>query len=268
MLRNMTIGQYYDVDSPVHRLDPRTKMTALLVYMVLLFTAESVGQYVLLALATVVFVCLSKVPAEFVIRGLKPVALLVVITAVLNLLMTRSGDVLVEYGIFKITTGGVRLSLSMAARVMMLVTGSSVLTLTTAPTVLTGGLEKMMAPLSKLKFPSHEIAMMMSIALRFIPTLCEEADKIMKAQTARGVDFSEGGLIKRLKAMTPLLVPLFVSAFRRADDLAMAMETRCYHGGARTSYRELKFKKRDLAAGVLMAFLAAGSLLLRFGVGI
>lgn len=263
MLKDITIGQYYAVSSPVHRLDPRTKLILLVLYMVILFTVKTAAEYVFVVLLTAACVIVSRVPLGFILRGLKPVAVLVAFTAVINLFMTRGGNVLLEVGFIKITENGVYLAASMMIRILLLVTGSSLLTLTTSPMVLTNGLERLMKPLSRFGFPSHEIAMMMSIALRFIPTLVDETEKIMKAQISRGSDFESGNFIAKARAMVPLFVPLFVSAFRRADELATAMETRCYRGGNnRTSYKVLKYKRCDilafieaaLAAGVIAAF--------------
>jgi energy-coupling factor transport system permease protein len=264
MLKDITIGQYYAAPSKIHSLDPRTKIIWLILYMVLVFSAKTPLEYLFIVLLTVFFVALSKVPFSFIVRGLKPVAFLVCFTAVINLFMTRGGDEIFSFGFLKVTENGLSLAVSMLLRIILLVVGSSLLTLTTSPTVLTGGLEKLMEPLSHLKFPSHEIAMMMSIALRFIPTLVDEAEKIMKAQISRGGEFESGNPIKKAKAMLPLLVPLFVSAFRRADELAMAMETRCYRGGVgRTSYKILKYKKCDVAAFLLGAISIAVIVLLR-----
>ncbi|MCD8049213.1 MAG: energy-coupling factor transporter transmembrane protein EcfT [Clostridia bacterium] len=269
MFRDMTLGQYYNTKSVIHSLDPRTKLIILLAYMVMLFVIDTPAEHAVMIAFTIAAAALSNVPVKFIMRGLKPVALLMAFTAAINLLMTRSGEVLWSFGFLQITDAGVKIAVEMLLRVMMLVTGSSILTLTTQPTVLTNGMESLMKPLGKIGFPAHEIAMMMSIALRFIPTLTDEADKIVKAQTSRGGDFDTGGIIKKAKAMIPLFVPLFVSAFRRADDLAMAMEARCYHGGAgRTAYRQLKYERGDAAAFVVTGAVCACVLIMRFGVGI
>lgn len=264
MLKDITIGQYYMAKSAIHALDPRTKLLGTLFYMALIFIASKPLEYAFLCALTLLFALLSKVPVTFLLRGLKSVMILILFTAVLNLFMSGGETVILQYGVFKITYEGVVLAGRMIARIILLIVISSLLTLTTTPTVLTNGLERFMRPLSKIGFPAHEIAMMMSIALRFIPTLADEADKIMKAQTSRGSDFEGGGIIKKAKALLPLFVPLFVSAFRRADDLAMAMETRCYHGGEnRTSYTCLKFKRCDMAAFTVFALSAAAVFFLR-----
>ncbi len=264
MLKDITLGQYYAAQSPIHRLDPRTKLILLIVYMILLFTVKTAAQYIFIVLITAVCIALSRVPLMFILRGLKPVALLVAFTAIINLFMTRGGNDLFSFGIIRITENGVYLAVSMTVRILLLVAGSSLLTLTTSPMTLTNGIERLMKPLSRIGFPSHEIAMMMSIALRFIPTLVDETEKIMKAQTSRGGDFESGNLITKAKAMVPLFVPLFVSAFRRADELAMAMETRCYRGGNnRTSYKILKYKRCDVLAFIEAALAAAAITALR-----
>ena len=256
MIRDITIGQYYKADSWVHRLDPRVKLVTTLLFLISLFLTRSIMTYLLATLWLIVVIKSSKVPFRFVIRGLKAIVILLLVTALLNLFMLKGGDVLVHIWKLTITTEGVATTIFIAIRLIYLIIGSSIMTLTTTPTALTDGIESLLGPLAKLHVPVHEIAMMMSIALRFIPTLMEEADKIMKAQQARGADFESGNLLARAKAMIPLLVPLFVSAFRRADELAMAMEARCYHGGeGRTRMRTLKFTWRDWAALGLTALL-------------
>ena len=258
MIRDITIGQYYPAKSVVHRLDPRVKLICTLLYLISLFLFSSIPGYLV---ATVFLVCvihISKVPFSYIVKGLKPVIMLLMITVLFNLFLTRQGDVLFHAWIFTITEGGLRTAVYMAIRLVYLIIGSSLMTLTTTPNQLTDGLEKSLRPLNKIHVPVHEIAMMMSIALRFIPILLEETDKIMKAQIARGADFENGNLIQKVKNMVPLLVPLFISAFRRANDLAMAMEARCYHGGDnRTQMKPLKYKKRDhIAYLILFAYLA------------
>lgn len=256
MLRDITLGQFYNTESPLHRMDPRTKILWVIFYMTLLFIANSVFEYAILALTIAIIVKISNVPLSFITRGLKPIMVLMLFTITLNLFMTPGGDILWSWGFLKITNQGVIIAGKMAARLVLLIIGSSLLTLTTSPIVLTGGIERLLSPFSRIGLPAHEIAMMMSIALRFIPTLMEETDKIIKAQTSRGADFESGSLIRRVKAMIPILVPLFVSAFRRADELAVAMECRCYRGGpGRTSLRELRFTEVDLWALVSAAAL-------------
>ena len=245
MLKDITLGQYYPADSVIHKLDPRTKLFATLMYIISLFTFRNIAGFVIATVFLVAFIVLSKVPFGFMVKGLKAIVIILLITAMFNLFLTP-GEVLVQFWIFKITDAGLVSAVKMAVRLIYLILGTSVVTLTTTPNSLTDGLEKALGPLNKVKIPVHEIAMMMSIALRFIPILVEETDKIMKAQIARGADFESGNLIKKAKSMVPLLVPLFISAFRRANDLAMAMEARCYHGGrGRTKMKPLKYKKRD-----------------------
>ena len=262
MLRDITIGQYYQTESVIHKLDPRVKMGGTLLYIISLFLFESAWGYILAALFLAMVIKLSNVPFKFMIRGMKSILLLLMITVIFNLFLTP-GEILVSFWKLKITKEGLKMAISMALRLSFLIIGSSVMTLTTTPNNLTDGMEKMLAPLKIFKVPVHEVAMMMSIALRFIPILMEETDKIMKAQIARGADFETGGLIKKAKALVPLLVPLFISAFRRANDLAMAMEARCYRGGdGRTKMKPLIYQKRDyLAYTVLVAYLVAKILL-------
>ena len=258
MLRDITIGQYYQTESVIHKLDPRVKIGGTLLYIISLFLFESAWGYILAALFLAMVIKLSNVPFKFMIRGMKSILLLLMITVIFNLFLTP-GEILVSFWKLKITKEGLKMAISMALRLSFLIIGSSVMTLTTTPNNLTDGMEKMLAPLKIFKVPVHEVAMMMSIALRFIPILMEETDKIMKAQIARGADFETGGLIKKAKALVPLLVPLFISAFRRANDLAMAMEARCYGGNIkRTRMNGMKLCSRDLAASLLLAaFLAA-----------
>ena len=245
MLKDITLGQYYPADSVIHKLDPRTKLFATMLYIVSLFLFQSIAGFVIATVFLVMFIALSKVPFGFMVKGLKAIMIILIITAMFNLFLTP-GETLVQLGIFKITDAGLVSAVKMAVRLIYLILGTSVVTLTTTPNALTDGLEKALRPLNKIKIPVHEIAMMMSIALRFIPILVEETDKIMKAQIARGADFESGNLIKKAKSMVPLLVPLFISAFRRANDLAMAMEARCYHGGeGRTKMKPLRYRKRD-----------------------
>lgn len=258
MIRDITLGQYYQTESVIHKLDPRVKLVATICFIISLFVVKSWIGYVLAAAFLVTMIKLSKVPFKFMVKGMKAVVFILIITAVFNLFLTP-GETLVTVWRFTITKEGLQTAVMMAIRLSFLIIGSSVMTLTTTPNSLTDGLEKLMKPLKHLKVPVHEIAMMMSIALRFIPILLEETDKIMKAQIARGADFESGNLIKKAKAMVPLLVPLFISAFRRANDLAMAMEARCYRGGeGRTKMKPLVYKQRDYVAyGVLIAYFAA-----------
>ncbi len=252
MLREITLGQYYPVDSILHRLDPRTKLFGTLVFIASLFIADNIWGYVLATAALGAVIGLSKVPFRFIVRGLKAILILLLISVSFNLFLT-DGEVLVQFWIFKITREGLRLAAFMAVRLIYLVIGSSVMTLTTTPNQLTDGLEKGLGFLKKVGVPVHEVSMMMSIALRFIPILVEETDKIMKAQMARGADFETGNLIQKAKAMVPLLVPLFISAFRRATDLAMAMEARCYRGGdGRTKMKPLQYGQRDHEAYMIL----------------
>ena len=262
MLRDITIGQYYQTESVIHKLDPRVKIGGTLIYIISLFLFENVWGYVLAALFLALVIRLSNVPFRFMVRGMKSIIFLLLITLVFNLFLTP-GEVLIGFWKLKITKEGVIMAVRMALRLSFLIIGSSIMTLTTTPNNLTDGMEKMLAPLKIFKVPVHEVAMMMSIALRFIPILMEETDKIMKAQIARGADFESGGLIKRAKALVPLLVPLFISAFRRANDLAMAMEARCYRGGdGRTKMKPLVYKRRDYLAYLVIGVYLAAKILL------
>jgi len=252
MLKDITIGQYFPGDTLVHRLDPRTKILIVTLFIISLFFINSFYPYVFILAFIVITVKLSKVPFKYVLKGLKPLVLIILITFAINIFMTK-GEVLLSIGPLNITKEGLRQAVFMALRLIFLITGTSLLTLTTSPISLTDGIEKLMSPLRKLKVPVHELAMMMTIALRFIPTLLEETDKIMKAQTARGADFESGNIIRRAKNLVPLLVPLFINAFRRADELAIAMEARCYRGGYnRTRLNELKFTKTDVLVLILV----------------
>ena len=244
MIRDITIGQYYPANSVIHRLDPRVKIVATLLFLISLFVQKSVLGYLVATLFLAGVIHLSKVPLKFIMKGLKPIMILLLITVAFNLFLNNGGEVLVHFWIFQITEDG--LEIYMAIRLIYLIAGSSIMTFTTTPNALTDGIEKLLRPLNKVKVPVHEVAMMMSIALRFIPILLEETDKIMKAQIARGADMESGNLIQKAKAMIPILVPLFVSAFRRANDLAMAMEARCYRGGnGRTQMKPLIYKSAD-----------------------
>jgi energy-coupling factor transport system permease protein len=262
MIREITLGQYYPADSLIHKLDPRTKLMATLVYIVSLFLADSLILYGLGALFLVFAIRTSKVPVSYILKGLKPIFILLIFSIAFNLFLT-DGTVIVRFWFLKVTWEGLVRAFYMGMRLVFLIMGSSLMTFTTTPNQLTDGMEKGLGFLKKAKVPVHEISMMMSIALRFIPILVEETDKIMKAQMARGADFETGNLIQRAKNMIPLLVPLFISAFRRATDLAMAMESRCYHGGeGRTKMKPLHYERRDrIAYGVLFLYLAAMILL-------
>ena len=244
MLRDITLGQYYQTESIIHRLDPRVKLVGTILYIISLFLFHNFTGYVAAAVFLVIVIRLSGVPFRYMVKGMKAIVFLLLLTMVFNLFLTP-GETLVQFWKLTITKEGLRIAIFMAIRLTFLIIGSSLMTLTTTPNNLTDGMEKLMSPLKRVRVPVHEIAMMMSIALRFIPILMEETDKIMKAQIARGADFESGNMIKKAKA----LVPLFVSAFRRANDLAMAMEARCYQGGeGRTKMKPLQYKRRDFLA--------------------
>lgn len=255
MLRDITLGQYYQTDSVIHRLDARVKLVATIAFIISLFLVKNFAGYVVAVIFLAGVIKASKVPFKFIVKGMKAIAFLLIITTVFNLFLTP-GEPLLSIWKIHITKEGLRLAVFMAIRLSFLIIGSSIMTLTTTPNNLTDGLEKLMQPLRVIKVPVHEVSMMMSIALRFIPILLEETDKIMKAQIARGADFESGNLIKKAKALVPLLVPLFISAFRRANDLAMAMEARCYRGGEfRTKMKPLKYQKRDfMAYGIVILY--------------
>ncbi|GAA0251105.1 energy-coupling factor transporter transmembrane protein EcfT [Faecalicatena contorta] len=252
MVRDITIGQYYPAKSVIHRLDPRVKIVCTLLFLISLFIQRSILGYVVATLFLGAVIYTSRVPFKFIVKGLKPIMILLLITVLFNLFLTRGGADLVHFWIFHITEKGLETSVYTAIRLIYLIMGSSIMTFTTTPNSLTDGIEKLLHPLNKIRVPVHEVAMMMSIALRFIPILLEETDKIMKAQIARGADLDSGNMIQKAKAMIPILVPLFVSAFRRANDLAMAMESRCYHGGeGRTKMKPLVYKGRDRAGYII-----------------
>ena len=258
MIRDITLGQYYSGDSAIHRLDARLKIIASVLFIIELFVVNSLIGFAVCGVCLGLVVSASKVPIKFIMRGMKPILLILIFTFCLNIFM-MPGNVLVRIGFLKITDQGLYTAVFMAIRLIMLIIGTSLLTFTTKPINLTDGIESLLTPLGKIGVPTHELAMMMSIALRFIPTLLEETDKIMKAQQARGADFESGNLIARAKALVPILVPLFVSAFRIAQDLAMAMEARCYKGGkGRTRLHQMKFGKIDyIAVFILLLFLVA-----------
>lgn len=259
MLKDITLGQYYPIDSIIHRLDPRTKLSATMLYIVSLFIAKNVYCYLLAFAGILVFIKVSKVPFGYITKGLKPIIMLLMLSVSFNLFLTQGEPVYWEWHFLHVTGNGIRQAAFMGVRLILLIMGSSMLTFTTTPNELTDGMEKGLGFLKVFHISVHEIAMMMSIALRFIPILTEETDKIQKAQMARGADFENGNIIVRAKALIPLLVPLFISAFRRAMDLAMAMEARCYHGGeGRTKMFPLKYHSRDrIAYLILFAYVGA-----------
>ncbi|MDD4843474.1 MAG: energy-coupling factor transporter transmembrane component T [Anaerotignum sp.] len=249
MIRDITIGQFYPVDSQIHRLDARVKLTMTFIFIITLFMVNSFIGYFFVVTALLAVIKVSKVPIKFMLKGIKSIMIIIIFTAVINLFMTRGEHILWQWGFLSITLEGVFLALKMCIRLVLLIIGSSVLTLTTTPIQLTDGIEFMLRPFKKIGVPAHEIAMMMTIALRFIPTLLDETDKIMKAQQARGADFDTGNLMQKAKSLIPILVPLFISAFRRAEELAMAMEARCYHGDEnRTRMNRMIMQRRDYRA--------------------
>ena len=263
MLKDITLGQYFPGDTVVHRLDPHTKLLMVILYIVALFLCKGFVSYGVALAFLITAVVLSKIRPKALFKGLKPLLIIIIFTAVLNLFYT-DGTVLVKFWIFKITREGIYNAFFLVLRIMLLVMGTFLLTYTTSPIALTDGLESLLSPLKKLHFPVHELAMMMSIALRFIPTLIEETDKIISAQKARGADFETGNIFRRAKALIPILVPLFVSAFRRADELATAMECRCYHGGkGRTKLKQLHYRRRDVFSLLLGVAVLAGIIVLR-----
>ncbi len=267
MLKDITLGQYFPGNSVIHRLDPRTKLIMLVVYIVALFMAGGLASYTFMLALLLTCIGISKIPGKAFVRGMKPLIFILVFTGILNLFFTQGETVLVSFWRITVTLEGVVRSVFMMARILMLISGTFLLTYTTSPIALTDGLESLLGPLKKIKVPVHELSMMMCIALRFIPTLIEETDKIMSAQKARGADFETGKLMDRVKALVPILVPLFISAFRRADELATAMECRCYHGGeGRTKMKLLRYKRRDMIAFLLGILVIVAILLLtRFG---
>ena len=249
MLKDITLGQYFPGNSVIHRLDPRTKLILLVVYMVALFVASGWVSYGVMLLFLLTVIKISTIPGKAIVRGMKPLVMILIFTGVLNLFFTQEGEVIFHFWILTVTTGGLSRAVMMMSRILMLITGTFLLTYTTSPIALTDGLESLMKPLKKVGVPVHELSMMMCIALRFIPTLIEETDKIMCAQKARGADFETGSLMDRAKALIPILVPLFISAFRRADELATAMECRCYQGGeGRTKMKLLRYHREDFVS--------------------
>jgi len=258
MINNITIGQYIPGNTSIHRLDPRVKILATIAYISILFFIKGFFPYIYVLAYLGIIIWLSEISVKTILRSLKPLAIIIILTVVFNIFMTP-GERLFGYGFIVVTREGLNQAIYMGLRLMLLITGASLLTLTTSPIALTDGIEKLLNPFKKIGVPAHELAMMMTIALRFIPTLLDETDKIMKAQMARGADFESGNLFNRAKAMIPLLVPLFISAFRRAEELALAMEARCYRGGEnRTRMKQLKLQKIDFAATLITILLAAG----------
>lgn len=267
MLKDITLGQYFPGNSVIHRLDPRTKLIMLIVYIVALFSANNWVSYGVCFLFLALCIAMSSIPLKSIVRGMKPLVMILIFTGILNLFFTAGETVLVKFWIITITLEGIVRAIFMTVRILMLITGTFLLTYTTSPIALTDGLESLLKPLNYLHVPVHELSMMMCIALRFIPTLIEETDKIMSAQKARGADFESGGLMDRVRSLVPILVPLFISAFRRADELATAMECRCYHGGdGRTKMKLLRYTRWDfIAFGVGIVLLAAVITLVCFG---
>ena len=263
MFRSVTLGQYFPGNSFVHRLDPRTKLLATIALIAIVFVVQNFLGFVLIAGFVLAVAASTGVHLRFLVKGLKPIMFIILFTFILNMFFQTGGETLFQLGFIRVSEDGLRMASFMAVRLILLVVSSQLLTLTTSPISLTDGLETLLRPLEVIKFPAHEIAMMMSIALRFIPTLMDEADKIMKAQKARGADFEHGNIIQRARAMVPLLVPLFVGAFRRAEELALAMDARCYRGGAgRTRMKQLKFRGIDLIAALALLALLAGVILI------
>ena len=265
MLKDITIGQYFPGDSIVHRLDPRIKIIIISLFIMSLFFVNNFIPYIFILGFILMVVSITKIPLKFILKGIRPLMFIILITFFINIFMTK-GEVLIDlFGPFTITKEGLYLAVFMAIRLVFLITGTSLLTLTTSPIALTDGIEKLLSPFKKIGLPAHELAMMMTIALRFIPTLLEETDKIMKAQMARGADFESGNILSRAKNLVPLLVPLFINAFRRADELATAMEARCYRGGDnRTRLNELKLKNLDIISLVTMIIFFGGIIATRY----
>jgi energy-coupling factor transport system permease protein len=263
MIKDITIGQYLPGDSFVHKLDPRVKILLSFIFIIVLFIVNNFTGYIFITIFTLLMIMVSKVPFKYIFKGLKPILWIIVFTAILNAVLTP-GNVLYKLGPISITDKGLYLSAFMVLRLVFLIVGTSILTLTTSPIALTDGIERLLSPFKRIGVPAHELAMMMTIALRFIPTLIDETDKIMKAQMARGADFESGSLVKRAKSLVPILVPLFISSFRRADDLAMAMEARCYRGGeGRTRLKQLKITGVDYTACLFTIALVIISILSR-----
>ncbi|MGL5717567.1 MAG: energy-coupling factor transporter transmembrane component T family protein [Paraclostridium sp.] len=264
MLKDITIGQYYPVKSIIHKLDARVKLIATFIFMISLFIINKFWPYLIVVASLIVIIKLSKIPVKYIIKGLKPLRWIILFTFIINVFFIP-GDVIWSLGFIKVTQQGISQAVFMALRLLFLVVGTSLLTLTTSPIELTDGIEKLLNPFKKIGLPVHELAMMMTIALRFIPTLLDETDKIMKAQMSRGADFESKNIVNRAKNLVPLLIPLFISAFRRADDLAMAMEARCYRGGYnRTKMRESKLSRNDYIAYAIQCVYLVVILIIRF----
>lgn len=264
MLGDVTIGQYIDGNSFLHRMDPRAKLIAILLFMVSLFCVNNVVGFALVFLYAAAIIVLSQVPLRFYLKGLKPLLFIIVFTAAMQMLLTP-GNYIWQWGVFHVSAEGMRLAFFMCSRLILLVLVTSVLTLTTTPVSLTDAVESLLRPFTRVGVPAHELAMMMTISLRFIPTLIEETDKIIKAQTARGADFESGGLVRRARALLPILVPLFLSAIKRADELALAMEARCYHGSdGRTRMRQLRYELLDGVTFFIAALFLVIAVLTRF----
>ncbi|MDE7099277.1 MAG: energy-coupling factor transporter transmembrane protein EcfT [Ruminococcus sp.] len=261
MLRDITIGQYFPGESIIHRLDPRFKIVITFIYILMLFTGSNIVCLAVGAVYTIMAILMSKIPFKMFVKSIKPIFPFLILTAVMNLVFVGSGDIVFEWKFLKITQDGINTSIFMIVRIVLLIAGSSLLTYTTSPITLTDAIERLLSPLKKIKVPVHELAMMMSIALRFIPTLIEETDKIMSAQKARGAEIDTGSFTTRAKNMVSILVPLFISSFRRADELATAMECRCYHGGeGRTRLRQMKSASRDYIALALTLVFYGGAI--------
>ena len=264
MIKDITLGQYFPGNSPVHRMDPRTKLILLIVYIVALFTADNWLSYLAMFAFLTMTIIISRIPVKSIVKGMKPLVMILVFTGLLNVFFTTGEKVLVQFWKITIYWEGLKRAFLMMARILMLISGTFLLTYTTSPIALTDGLEALLNPLKKIKVPVHELSMMMCIALRFIPTLIEETDKIMSAQKARGADFESGGLMARMRALVPILVPLFISAFRRADELATAMECRCYQGGeGRTKMKILRYKRVDIFGFFFGIVMVAGIFVLK-----
>ena len=265
MLKDITLGQYFPGNSVIHRLDPRTKLLMLVLYIVVLFLADNWVSYLLVLTFLIVVIAISSIPLKSIVRGMKPLIMILAFTGILNIFFTSGEKLLVSFWVINIYLEGIVRAVFMVARILMLITGTFLLTYTTSPIALTDGLESLLSPLKKIKLPVHELSMMMCIALRFIPTLIEETDKIMSAQKARGADFETGNIFQRVKALIPILVPLFISAFRRADELATAMECRCYQGDdGRSKMKILRFKRNDLLTGIVGITLIGGIIVLNW----
>lgn len=268
MLRDITIGQYFPGESIIHRLDPRFKIVITFIYILMLFTGNNIVCLAVGAVYTVMAILISKIPFKMFVKSIKPIFPFLILTAVMNIIFVGSGDVVFEWKFLKITQDGINTSIFMIVRIVLLISGSSLLTYTTSPITLTDAIERLLSPLKKIKVPVHELAMMMSIALRFIPTLIEETDKIMSAQKARGAEIDTGSFTTRAKNMVSILVPLFISSFRRADELATAMECRCYHGGeGRTRLRQMKSASRDYIALALTLVFYGGAIAVNILIG-